>query len=824
MKKIIYLIFAMIACFSSFDSVAQELTSEGQANFFDVQKAMNEKYIKDPKASGYKQWKRKEWFLEPRMYPSGKVNNIVERTAKAQKELTKSSNQQRSIHGSWSFIGPSSSTITGNYQGGKGRINSIAFHPTNSQVIYVGTSHGGLWKTEDDANTWTNISPRLPLLAIQDVVLDPSNPNIIYLVTGDPSPAFTTPIGHIQLSSFTQGIIRSTDGGQTWNPNITSNSGQAPPYSEIYKLLIHPTNSLIQMMATNAGIYYTDDAWVSMTNVKGNRHYDIEFKVGDPNIVYSCQRNSIARSTDGGLNWSTISDPDFPPHTFESLSNRSILAVSTTLPNLVYCMISGSGNTHTILRSYLNGQDDSWSVVDATTNIVGTFGFYCLAMTIKPTDETTVCIGKQLFGRSTNGGLPASWTTNVGGHNDIHELVYNNGYLYNANDGGLFRSTNDGDTWTEISQGIGNSEIYRISGTPQNSEFYVIGAQDIGSLKRTSNSTTFTTFAGADGMKNMIDYTNQNRIIISGQRGGFFKTETGGPAIINITPGDGAEWVTPAIMDPVNPNLIFVAKDTIYRSYDFGDNWTSFDSPPSSGNLNCIAQSTSNRNRLYVSRDNSIWTMTTALSASGTAGWEDISNGLPNLFITDIVVDPNNEFEVYVTLSGYDGGDKVYRSSSAGAPGTWTNISGSLPNIPIGCIAYHNGAQHDNIYIGTDIGVFYRNNVIGDWVYFSNEMPSVAVTDLYINHNSNTIAAATYGRGLWRSGLVTPCTINMTITSESGGVKHYSVSNSISSSANHPADLGTDINYSSNNYIDLTEGFYLGGHATFWGVAGEGCP
>src|SRR5688572_22140174 len=152
-------------------------------NFLTLQKETNSFFEENPKVKGYKQWKRKEWFLEPRLFPSGKMENLTLKTWKAYERFKKTLPDSRSTHGSWTFLGPTSNPI------GMGRLNSITFNPNNNNIIYVGGSNSGVWKSGNGGTSWTNITPHIPLLAVADIELDPGNANVIYLLTGDGNPA-----------------------------------------------------------------------------------------------------------------------------------------------------------------------------------------------------------------------------------------------------------------------------------------------------------------------------------------------------------------------------------------------------------------------------------------------------------------------------------------------------------------------------------------------------------------------------------------------------------------------------------------------------------
>jgi hypothetical protein len=223
-----------------------------------------------------------------------------------------------------------------------------------------------------------------------------------------------------------------------------------------------------------------------------------------------------------------------------------------------------------------------------------------------------------------------------------------------------------------------------------------------------------------------------------------------------------------------------------------------------------MAIGTSNTNRLYAS-----YLSTINMSTNAGTSWTNVSAGLPGITISYITVNPDNSAEVYVTLSGYTAGQKVYRSLNGGS--TWTNISGSLPNVPANCIVYqdNNYSPAEALYVGTDIGVFYRDANHSDWIPFRNGLPTVPVFDLEINYTSSRLTAGTYGRGLWRSELYTSCPgwyylvpANDPSNPNFTGFQFYESSDSIMSSRTITGGLGTDVTYKANNYIRLTTGFH----------------
>jgi hypothetical protein len=236
-----------------------------------------------------------------------------------------------------------------------------------------------------------------------------------------------------------------------------------------------------------------------------------------------------------------------------------------------------------------------------------------------------------------------------------------------------------------------------------------------------------------------------------------------------------------------------------------------------SNGTGAMAMGTSNTSRIYASSGSTI-----NRSDDAAATWVNVSAGLPGYVITFIAVDPGNSLNVFVTLGGYNPGQKVYESTDGGV--NWTNISGSLPNIPVNCIAYENtsSAPADALYIGNDVGVFYRDDNHTDWIPFRNGLPTVPVFDIEINELSGVLTVGTFGRGLWRSALFSTCAGNLGLDVSNDpsnpnytGYQFYEASNSITSSRIITGGVGTDVQYKADNYVKLTTGFHAKQHNLF---------
>ena len=791
---------------------AQNNRSKIPNSFALLQTETNDFFNRNPNTKGYKQWKRKEWFLAPRLYAEKNNDNLAQKTWAAYADYTKNTSSSRATHGSWSFIGPSSNNT------GQGRVNAIEVLPSNNNVIYVGGSNGGIWKSTDGGINWTNKSPNIPLLAIADIEINPINENEIFVLTGDgdPAPNSTGNIAHSQEETRSIGIIKSTDGGNTWFPtafSIDQSLDLAPT-----KLLIHPSNPNIQFIASNKGLYRTDNQWATHDTVILALTYDVEFHPGNVEVLYASGSNWIGKSTNGGLNWNAVTDADFSSIASDS---RIELAVSPNATNVVYALAGNWTTFYGVFLSTSDGNNNTWTISNNSSTALGGFARYCTAIEVDPNDWTDVFAGFQWICKSGDSGANWSNITESVVHADIHDIKYVGNTLFVACDGGLYKSTNDGSAWTVLFNGLGITEIYRMSGTPQDEDLHLIGAQDNGTMEKTSSSTTFTNPGGGDGMTNHINPTNSLIKYLSSQNGAISRT-TDGTNYSGITiPGGNGAWVTPFIFDPTVNARMFVGKSNVHRSEDGATSWNTLVNP-FGGLVNCMALSHTNQNKLYLSSGSQIAWTNQALSTTSNITWTNISAGFPNLFITDIAVNPDDDTEIFITMSGYDDGERVYKSNNSG--GTWENITGTLPAVPVNTIVYHdNGQNNDALYIGTDIGVFYRNNNIGDWIFFSNLMPVAIVTDLYINTGFNTLSAATYGRGLWKSPLYDGCVNDINFGYFGGGVRYYSVNNTIISDVDLPKDLGHSVHLKGGNSVTLNPGFTAGGEINFDAKIGP-CP
>ena len=700
-----------------------EMVKDVNVNFYDIQNEVG-KYFETHykgKGSGWKQYKRWEYFTEQRVFPSG---NRIDHS-QIWNEVNKfrdENNYNRSVTSdNWTCLGPdNSTTITGHWNPGLGRINVIALDPNDYMTIYAGTPSGGLWKTTDEGVTWNCLTDDLPVIGVSAVAINPNNTDIVYAGTGDKDAS----------DNYSIGVLKSMDGGETWN--TTGLTWTVYENNTIAKLIINPDNPDILFAATTNGVYKTVDGGNNWYLVLNGDIDDIEFKPGNPNTIYAVTQRFF-KSVDGGESFSQT--------TGIPTSSRAQIAVSDANPDYVYFFSSGSG----IYRSEDSGE--SFSMRSYQPN-QGSQAWYDLAFCVSHTNAEEVHLGEINTWKSLNGGT--SWTKTTDWtwdnpigytHCDIHEMVFYGSTLYVGSDGLISKSTDGAATFTDLTQGMVIRQFYRI-GTSKNDPYKIMGgSQDNGTSIFTNDH--WHEWLGADGMECVVDHSNSNIVYGTSQNGVFYKSISGGNnGGVDISqPGDG-NWITPFVMHPQDPETLYVGSSEVMKTTNGMMSWNSI-SNLGLGNLNCVSISESDPNYLYVSMEDIIYR-----TKNEGASWENISNGLPNLTITYIAVHPEDPETIAVSYSGYAEGEKVYISYDGGD--NWENYSRNLPNLPANCVAFFVG-RINPLYVGMDIGVYYIDNLNEDWSEYMMGLPNVIVNELEINIDAKLIRAATYGRGLWES-------------------------------------------------------------------------
>lgn len=697
------------------------------------------------RGQGWKQFQRWHWFMEQRCGTEGtRLDPSIYSQAKADLEALRNQRGARD-EAVWEPLGPSN-WLSISYNPGNGRVNCTATHPGQPEVIYAGTPASGLWRSSDNGSTWEPLYTDLSSMGVSGIAIDTSGTGAIYIATGDGDGADT----------YSQGVLKSIDDGATWsttglNWNITQTRTTRA-------LRMDPTNAQRLYCAASNGLYRTLDGADTWQQLSTGSFRDVEFKPGDPTQVYACT-DRFYRSTAGGEIVSPTVNDGLPT---PDLVGRMAIAVSPSAPEVVYALCSNEeDNSYLGLwRSTDAGltfelRSDSPNIFSYSENGSGSGGqaWYDMALAVDPGNADIVYVGGINVWRSVNGG--ASWQikshwvypAEVGyTHADIHSLDIHDGKLYCGSDGGIYVTGDSAESWSDLSAGLDIMQFYRMGSSESMPGLIMAGAQDNGSNRYVNGEWTHV--FGADGMEAAVDPFNADNVFSSSQNGGLRRSSNGGVDWTSLTDDmfeEGA-WVTPFAMDPQVPGRMFAGFNNLLYSEDHGDNWVDMTGWPTTEFVRCLAIAPSNSDVWYVAREDKVARLT-------DEGFTQVNirPGLPqNQAPTSISVDPEDAFHLWISYSGQHASNKIFESTNGGA--TWINRSAGLPNVPANSVVCQPNSPN-GVYLGTDLGVFYRDDYTNAWEPYGTGMPNVVVSELEINMAIGKLRAATYGRGIWEADL-----------------------------------------------------------------------
>ena len=687
------------------------------------------------RGSGYFPYQRWLYMAQRLQDEHGYLPNAVQRIAEIQNYeayLNESAGSRANLFDYWEELGPTYWNATTHWSPGVGRVTGISVQEDNEQHIIVGGETGGVWRTYNGGETWVPLTDYLANLKVYSVAIDPSNPETYYF-------------------GSTSGLIfKSQDSGATW-----TNVGQIGN-SVVNKILIHPTNRLILFAsAQNQGIYKSSNggfAWDEVVSNE-NRGYDVEFKPGDPEIVYASGLKFHV-SSDGGDSFTVHAD--FPNN------EPKMIGISQGDPEVVYVIEANGGS----FGGFYKSEDAAFSFVQlnhAGRNYFGydTAGFdpggqapRDMDITVNPNDVNEVHIAGVLTWRSLDGGLnfdiSSDWVPgnaeNAGigyCHADVDILEFVNNTLYAGTDGGIFKAPNtteiSADYYTDLSTGLGIRQWYKI-GVSQTSDVVVTGgSQDNGSSFYSAVTGQWIDWIGADGMEGFVDKDNPELLYGMIQFGGMYRTENAGTTLLNLPePGSGSgAWVSPFEQDPSVQNTIYCAFEQVFRSDNKGGNWTPI-SQDFGGDLNQMKIAPSNNQIIYASRGAQLY----RTMDGGATDWQTMN---PPGGINSIAIHPADPMRIAVAVTGtakvrvsYDGGEN------------WDSMTLNLPNFSALSVLWDDNGSN-GLYLGMDYGVYYIDDTFSEWQPFLTNLPNVIVNELEINQANGKIYAGTYGRGLWAS-------------------------------------------------------------------------
>lgn len=837
MKKAIILFIISIITFNNFLAAQAKLPADlnlanrGNMTFQEFKTAINNYYINKATTSRdsaeikrsrrqLKKWNREFWLSEYYLNAEGKVEKD------ANKKIAEAFNKEQSERGAgysnrqpsfWDQNGPTSCSFSIDAGEGMGRVDRIAFHPSNTSIIFAGTPHGGLFKSTNAGDSWSPVSAFIPTLGIAGIAIHPTNANIIYILSGDGNTSDGGFVNEYLYRSPCTGVYKTTNGGDTWLKVAEFDANTAAYRGR--ELIIDPSNPNILFAATSKGLFRTMDGGNSWSLRSSNSNiWDVKFKPGNSQTVYYVTRDEFFHSENGGNTFQDANIPDLDGATRVSMavtpansSKVMLFAGKAQGGDDEFVGIFSSFNSGLNFSQTFSGTNlfNNYIDTDVTSGQVD----YNNTIAISPTNDDIVVVGGLCVWGSDDGGLTWEQQTayhapsdvlNEYIHPDVHHLAFNtNGTLYCGNDGGVYKSFDDGDDWDFKSVGLTATQFYHFEKENDEGDTWG-GAQDNGILERESGGTFFMYWAG-DGYDMMTDHPY---LVADGESDDIYYTSN------NHIRGDGSDISVPGnesffgnlAMSPTYEDVIYVGyEQAVYRSDDAGGAWTNL-----GGNIPGnwdISTCPSFGGRIYAAgvngsfaggirkREDGNWTgLTTALYSAGYNSSQKI---------TGIEVHQTNSDRVYISCAGFIANSKVYATSNAGT--SWENWTFNLPNVPVFSIKRD---ASGGLYVGTSIGVYYKRNNVNHWEPFSNGLPAVPVTQIELFATTGQVMVSTFGRGLWTTPFYTSdCPEDLNLTTSPYGNYYREANNSITSTQSISPTTGTNVTYNAGTTIVLQPGF-----------------
>jgi len=680
-----------------------------------------------------------------------------------------------------------------------GRISDFAFHPEHKHVYYTAVSSGGLFKTENNGTTWTPLFDGEGSYALGVVELDPSNPKVVWVGTGE---------NNSQRSvGFGDGVYKSVDGGKTWANVGLADSGH------ISQIWIDPEDSDTVLVAAQGplwnsggdrGLFKSTDGgatWVPILTIDedtGINEFFVDPRDSDRIVASSYQRrrhvwtlinggpgSGIHRTIDGGASWTEIS-AGLP----QDNMGRIGLAGVADDPDRIYAIIEASDEERGIYHSADFGLN--W---EKRSDHMTTSPQYYNELVVDPGNPDRVYSLDTFTHVSEDGGRSWSILGIEHRHVDDHALWIdpdNSAHLIIGGDGGIYESFDAGANWRHIGN-LPIVQFYRIQ--PDYAEpFYNVcgGTQDNNSLCAPSRTTLRHGITNADwnlilfgdGYEPQFDPEDPNIIYTQYQYGGLARYDkTSGERLFIVPhPGSGENnykwnWNTPLLVSPHNSKRLYYAAEKLFRSDDRGNSWQAVspdltrqldrnaldvmgrvwsvdtiaknDSTSIYGAAIALSESTLVEGLIYVGTDDGVMNVT----EDGGQSWRrtDTFRGVPDMsLIEDTVASLHDSNVAYATIDNHKRGDhKPYVLKTENRGRSWSLISGDLPERGSAHTIVEDHVDPDLLFVGTEFGVFFTQDGGSSWHQLKTNFPTISVRDIEIQRRENDLVVGTFGRGIY---------------------------------------------------------------------------
>lgn len=708
-----------------------------------------------------------DWIGKQKLYPNGCFSHEQYLFALREASALQASSVAKGAV--WNEAGPNNIG---------GRITDIAVDHVNPSTFYIAAATGGIYKTVDNGLNWQNVFTNVPVISVGAIAIDPNNNTTLWAGTGEANASSFSFIGN--------GIYKSVDAGETWHNMGLEQSAYfgriVVDYSNSNRIFAAACGNLFSANETR-GIFRTNDGGNTWQRVlflnDSTAGIDIVQHPANPEILYASMwermrgltyrrshgaSSGIYKSIDGGDHWTLLSNG--LPGGEEK--GRIGLAIAQNNPEIIYAFIDRNINGSfigTVFKSTNGGA--SWFETN-DGNLMGmnsTTGWYFGQIRVDPSfDDRFWVMGVDLH-RSEDGGN--SYEQIAGYYNidavyvDHHAMYVDpaTGIILQGNDGGLYTSDDYGDTWRKINN-LPMTQFYAIEVDYNNPERIYGGTQDNNTIgTRTGEIDEWDRILSGDGFYCLVDYTDPGTIYAESQWGNLFKSIDGGYGFSYIGgswSNDRTNWSSPLAMHPVNPEILYFGTYRVWKSINGGNSWVPVSedltrnlSESGYSTLSTLAVSPLFPDYLMAGSDDG----KVHISLNGGDTWNDISEGLPNRWITRVAFDPFDQNTVYATVSGFRNDiphPYVFRSVDLGQ--SWLPISNNLPELPVNIIVCDPG-KAGRLIVGSEAGVFYSENYGEVWSGLQENMPNVPVYDLKIHAPTRTLVAGTYGCSAWKLNL-----------------------------------------------------------------------
>jgi len=678
-----------------------------------------------------------------------------------------------------------------------GRIADFAVNPEKPHEYYVAVASGGVWKTTNNGTTWSPIFDAQGSYSIGCVSLDPSNPNTVWVGTGENN--------NQRSVAYGDGVYRSRDGGKTWEHMGLKNS------EHIGSITVDPRDPNTVIVAAigplwseggDRGVYKTTDGgktWKAVLTVDEHTGAnEVVRSPHDPNTLYASmyQRrrhvftwvsggpgSGVWKSTDNGDTWRQVKTG------LPSKLGRVGLAVSPADENYVYAILEAEGGASGFYRSTDRGE--SWE----KRNSYSTSGNYYTEIIADPKNRDRVYSMDTWMHVTEDGGKTFAQVPETSKHVDNHCLYINpnnTAHILAGCDGGIYESYDRGKTW-DYKANLPIIQFYKI-GLDNAEPFYNVygGTQDnftIGGPARTinvngiMNEDWFVT-NGGDGFQTRVDPQNPDIVYSESQYGWLVRYDKKSGERVSIQPQEREEdeayrwnWDAPLIISPHSPKTLYFAANRLFKSEDRGNTWQvisedltqqinrdelevfgeiqSVDavarhmSTSEYGTIVALDESKMQAGLLAVGTDDGL----IQLSEDDGKNWRKMEafTGVPkNTYVNDLLFSYFDKNTLYAAFNNHKNGDfKPYLLKSTDLGQTWTSITEGLPERgSVYCIEQ----DHENenlLFCGTEFGVFVTIDGGKHWTALKNGLPTVAVRDLALQRRENDLVLATFGRGFY---------------------------------------------------------------------------